>query len=174
VYQSRTRSTTRESHKIGNDWRDAEARDASNPTLAVNTNQPPRPVVFYNPEEEIIVPAVVTGASIDSITSKKALVGRVNSNVLNFGGGTWPANTMMLVGIDVDWQSQQYLGGFGPATTIIFLVKYRFRYRPDQSSGVSGWADEVVSFDSSLTPPQWVLTTALARPAVSMTGFPIA
>lgn len=179
VYQSRARVASKQYHKgIGGEWFDSTAIDVDDNTIAKDRNKPPKPRPFPIAEEDIIVPVILNQYQFGSLQSAKNDIGKTNSNVLKFAGHTFAAGTLMLSGIDVDWQSQQVLGGqtayvsWGGNTTgvnaaLVFVVQYKFKYRP------GGHQEEVVYWDTSGTPDQWAVQSVNIYQSTNMSGYPI-
>jgi hypothetical protein len=178
VYNSRARMGTRRIYKdlVSGYWFDTESRSTSDPTKAIEHSKPPKPRSIPSPEETITVPAVLNVAQFSQLQAAKNDIGKTNSNALKFAGHTFPAGTMLLAGIDTDWQSQQVLGGqtanisWGGNTTgvnaaIIFIVQYNFVYRPQ------GWAEQVAYWSAGTE--EWLVNDYASYESTSMTGYPL-
>jgi len=180
VYNSRARMGTVRVHRepTTNEWYDTRARDQTTATLAADSGKRPEPFVVPAPEETIRIPAVLNVYQFAQLQAAKNDIGKLNSNDLRFAGHTFPSGTMLLTGIDTDWQSQQVLGGqtayisWGGNTTgvnaaLVFIVQYSFTYRP------YGWQEEVAYWNSSASPPQWSVGYHNVYTSTVMSGYPL-
>ena len=182
VYNSRARMATNSIFKYYNDddsryeWFDAGAQKDGDPTKADDKKSKPRPRTVPIAEEVIKVPAVLNTGQFAQLQAVKNDIGKLNSNTLRFAGHTFLPNTMLLVGVDTDWQSQQTLGAqqayvswggdtTGIVATLIFVVQYHFRYRP------TGWADEAIRWNGSTN--EWEVVSATTYSTTNMSGYPI-
>lgn len=175
VYNSRARMGAKNIYKDqANNWLDATNRDATDPTKALDQDNPPRSRAIQVPEEEITVPVILNSYQFPQLQAAKNDIGKVNSNVLQFAGHTFAEKTMLNTGIDVDWQSQQTLGALsfyvawggnnsGIVAQLVFIVQYKFRYRP------YNWTEQVISYNGT----EWVVTSNEVYEAVNMSGYPI-
>lgn len=179
VYQSRAKVGWRQAYiSPGNYWLDGTATDPGTLTTASSQDNPPRPQNIPVAEEEISVPVILNQYQFGALQGAKNDIGSVNSNALYFAGHLFSPGTLLLTGIDVDWQSQQVLGAqtayvqWGGNTTgvnavLVFIVQYKFIYRP------GGWQQQVLYWSTTASPNQWTIQLVDMYNSVVMSGYPI-
>ena len=178
VYNSRARMGTRKKFKAtSGEWFDQEAANRGNNSLATEKEKAPQPILVPTPEEDISIPVILSQQQFPQLQSAKNAIGKLNSNEFVFAGQLFAPETLLLVGIDVDWQSQQTLGATtyyvqwggnpnGVIARLVFIVQYKFKFRPN------GFGEEIAYWNTSALPAQWGVSTYSKYESTIMTNFP--
>ena len=178
VFNSRGRMGSKSKHKAtSGEWFAARAANVSDRTQALDFDRPPQPIQVPTPEEDMTVPVILSESQFPQLQSAKNAIGKINSNAFIFAGQSFGVGTLLLVGVNVDWQSQQTLGATtyyvswggnpnGVVARLVFIVEYKFKFRP------AGFQEEIVYYDTSASPDQWKVGNYNKYDSTAMTNFP--